>query len=98
VQVASAARVPVVLDCGGADGPVSEELLQKVSVISPNETELARLTGRPTDSAAEISSAAGLLKQQQVRALALRSTVHIVRTKSGQEAHQQEASGGFVSN
>jgi sugar/nucleoside kinase (ribokinase family) len=68
VQVASAARVPVVLDCGGADGPMSEALLQKVSVISPNESELARLTGRPTDSAAEISSAAGLLKQQQVRA------------------------------
>ncbi|GAQ79613.1 ribokinase [Klebsormidium nitens] len=63
--VAESAGVTVVLDCGGADGPVSEALLQKVSVISPNETELARLTGRPTDTPDEVNGAAGLLKRQQ---------------------------------
>lgn len=60
----------VILDCGGADGPVSKALLQKVSVISPNETELARLTGQPTGTADEISSAAALLKQQQASGIA----------------------------
>ena len=35
----------VVLDCGGADRPISEELLSRIDYVSPNETELARLTG-----------------------------------------------------
>lgn len=33
----------VVLDAGGADGPLSDALLKHVRVLSPNETELARL-------------------------------------------------------
>ncbi len=45
MQVAYAAGVQVTLDCGGVEGPVTPELLQNVSIISPNETELARLTG-----------------------------------------------------
>lgn len=40
----------VILDAGGADGPLSAELLAAVDVLSPNETELARITGLPTDS------------------------------------------------
>ena len=35
----------VVLDCGGADEAISDELLSLVAYLSPNETELARLTG-----------------------------------------------------
>lgn len=35
------------MDCGGAQGPISDSLLQNVSILSPNETELARLTGDP---------------------------------------------------
>ena len=45
VQVAYEAGVQVTLDCGGIEGPVTPELLHSVSIISPNETELARLTG-----------------------------------------------------
>ena len=43
--LAAAAGVPVVLDCGGVEGPLSSELLRHLTVLSPNETELARLTG-----------------------------------------------------
>ncbi len=45
LQVAVDSGVTVVLDCGGADGPISAELLNLVAYLSPNETELARLTG-----------------------------------------------------
>ena len=45
LQVAVSSGVTVVLDCGGADGPISAELLTLVAYLSPNETELARLTG-----------------------------------------------------
>ena len=45
VQIASETGVTVVMDCGGVEDPISEELLKSVSVLSPNETELARLTG-----------------------------------------------------
>ncbi len=43
--IAAEAGVPVILDCGGVEGPISPELLRSVSILSPNETELARLTG-----------------------------------------------------
>ena len=45
LQGAREREVTVVLDCGGADGPIPEELLSRVNYLSPNETELARLTG-----------------------------------------------------
>ena len=35
--------MPVILDAGGADAPISNELLQLITVLSPNETELFRL-------------------------------------------------------
>jgi ribokinase len=42
---ARAAGVPVILDAGGEDAPLPPALLACVDVVSPNETELARLTG-----------------------------------------------------
>jgi ribokinase len=33
----------VILDCGGRDDPISDELLDNITYISPNETELLRL-------------------------------------------------------
>lgn len=60
-QVAQAARkagVPVVLDAGGMDGPFPPQLLNFVDILSPNETELARITGMPTESFEEIAQAA----------------------------------------
>lgn len=46
MQLGSAAGVTVVLDCGGADADVDPELLKHLTIISPNESELANLTGR----------------------------------------------------
>lgn len=46
VQLGSAAGVTVVLDCGGEDADVDPELLKHLTIISPNESELANLTGR----------------------------------------------------
>ena len=43
--IAKEAGVPVLLDCGGVEGPIAPELMQSVTTLSPNETELARLTG-----------------------------------------------------
>ena len=45
VQVVTEAGRPVILDCGGGEEPISDELLRHLTVLSPNETELARLTG-----------------------------------------------------
>ena len=45
--IAKEAGVPVLLDCGGVEGPIASELMQSITTLSPNETELARLTGRP---------------------------------------------------
>ncbi|KAI3695297.1 hypothetical protein L1987_78292 [Smallanthus sonchifolius] len=60
IQVAKAARsagVPVILDAGGMDAPVPVELLKHVDILSPNESELARLTGMQTESFEQISLA-----------------------------------------
>lgn len=54
-------QVPVVLDVGGDDGPIAPELLACLSVISPNETELERLTGMPADTAKSAEAAARVL-------------------------------------
>ena len=45
LQVVAEAGRPVILDCGGGEEPISDELLCHLTVLSPNETELARLTG-----------------------------------------------------
>lgn len=58
IQVARIAKlhgVPVLLDAGGVEGPISPDLLSCLSILSPNETELSRLTGRPTDSMEKVS-------------------------------------------
>lgn len=39
------------------DAPISQELLNFVDIFSPNESELGRLTGMPTESFEQISNA-----------------------------------------
>ncbi len=63
---ARAAQVPVVLDAGGMDRPLSSELLESITVLSPNETELARLTGMPTADEAGVIAAARSLQARGV--------------------------------
>ena len=38
----------VLLDCGGREEPLAPALLAGLALLSPNETELARLTGAPS--------------------------------------------------
>ena len=65
-QAAHAAGVPVVFDCGGADAPLPADILPLIAVLSPNETELARLTGMPTNSDAEVLRAAKAMQAKGV--------------------------------
>lgn len=63
-QLAAAAGVPVLLDAGGVDAPLSDALLQLLTTISPNETELQRLTGQQADSEPEVLAAAASLQKR----------------------------------
>jgi len=66
-QLAKSVGVPVVLDAGGSDdGPLPAALLACLAVCSPNETELARLTGMPTDDDIQVIAAARKLQAQGV--------------------------------
>lgn len=53
--------MPVFLDAGGVEGALDPELLSSVTLLSPNETELVRLTQMPTGTVAEVEAAAGKL-------------------------------------
>jgi len=66
-RLARAAGLPVVLDAGGIDAPLAAELLELVTCLSPNETELSRLTGLPTASDAQVLAAAQALTRGGVR-------------------------------
>lgn len=57
-EAAHAAGVPVVLDFGGDESPVSPRLLELCTVVSPNETELARVTRRPAEEEKAVEEAA----------------------------------------
>ncbi|KAJ0257208.1 Ribokinase [Hirschfeldia incana] len=60
LQVAKAVKkagVPVILDVGGMDTPIPNELFDSIDILSPNETELSRLTGMPTETFEQISQA-----------------------------------------
>lgn len=63
---AHAAGVPVVLDAGGDEQPISPALLACVTYLSPNETELARLTGLPTEGEAAVLAACAALHARGV--------------------------------
>lgn len=57
-QIASAAGVPVILDAGGVDTPLPRDILPHLSILSPNESELSRITGLPVISEADAEQAA----------------------------------------
>jgi len=68
--------VPVVLDVGGVEGPIWDELLRCLAVLSPNETELQRVTDLPTGNMDEIKAAAQLLLNKVSSNDAQNSSVH----------------------
>lgn len=99
-KAAAKAGVPVLQDMGGEDRPISDELLRLLSYISPNESELQRLTGMPTGSEADVVAAATSLIARGTRnvlvTLAERGSV-LVRS-SGPVLRQEAAPipGGVV--
>jgi len=66
-EAAAAAGVPVLLDIGGEDRPLSENMARLVDFLCPNEGELGRLTGLPTGSEAEVLAAAAALQAEGAR-------------------------------
>ncbi|CAM6036804.1 unnamed protein product [Sphagnum compactum] len=75
-KVARIAKVPVIMDAGGAEGPIPEELLKFVTVLSPNETELARLTGMPTKSLEDVIDAASKIQEMGVKQVLVKMGEH----------------------
>ncbi|XWS27469.1 hypothetical protein CRYUN_Cryun26dG0117700 [Craigia yunnanensis] len=71
IQVAKAAArsvgVTVIMDAGGMDAPMPQELLNFVDILSPNESELGRLTGTPTENFEQISQAAAKCHKMGVK-------------------------------
>lgn len=53
----------MLLDAGGVDTPLDPELLLHLTVLSPNETELQRITGLPTATEDDLLAAAHALQQ-----------------------------------
>jgi len=45
-KIAKSLNIQIVLDVGGEDTPISMELISLLDIISPNETELERITGQ----------------------------------------------------
>ena len=56
-RTAKQAGTMVILDVGGRDEPLSEELLNLVDILSPNETELERVIGHKVQTFEEAKHA-----------------------------------------
>lgn len=64
---ASKAGIPIVQDVGGADRPISKEILKLVDFLAPNESELQRLTNMPTSTEEQVLAAARELIKRGAR-------------------------------
>lgn len=69
---ASAAGVPVILDPAPAVADLPDELIRSVTIISPNESELAVLTGMPVDTVAQAVEAARALMARRVETVVVK--------------------------
>jgi len=92
-KIAKDAGVPVVLDAGGKEGDIGNGLLACVTTLSPNETELARITGMPTDTEEQITQAARLLFERGVQMLLVKlgSKGSLLLRGEGQAPVRQQA-------
>ncbi|KAF5832813.1 Ribokinase-like protein [Dunaliella salina] len=68
-KLAKAANVPVYMDAGGMEGPLDPQILACLTLLSPNETELNRLTNMPTENEEQIEAAAKMLQGMGVEAV-----------------------------
>jgi ribokinase len=75
LEAAHAARragVPVIFDVGGNAGKMLPSLLPLIDILSPNEQELAVLSGMPTHTNEDILSAARALQARGAHALLIK--------------------------
>lgn len=77
-------NVPMILNPAPAV-PLSDELLSRVTYLTPNETELSVLTGHPVDTLDQIKEAAQMLLDRGVK--------HVVATLGDKGALLADASG-----
>lgn len=61
---AQSAGAVVYLDMGGEDTPISGDLLGRVTFLTANETELARVAARPTDTDEEVRAAVAHIRER----------------------------------
>ena len=52
------------LDCGGRDEPIPNDLLANLDYISPNETELERLIGEKLNTDDKIENLVAIIKNK----------------------------------
>jgi ribokinase len=64
-EVAATARVPVILNPAPAQ-PLGDDLLQRISILTPNESEAELLTGIPVTDFQSASTAADVLRAKGV--------------------------------
>ena len=77
-------NVPLILNPAPAV-PLSDELLSRVTYLTPNETELSVLTGHPVDTLDQIKEAAQMLLDRGVK--------HVIATLGDKGALLADASG-----
>lgn len=77
-------HVPMILNPAPAV-PLSDELLSRVTYLTPNETELSVITGHPVDTLDDIKAAAQMLLDRGVK--------HVVATLGDKGALLADASG-----
>ncbi|KAG1671089.1 hypothetical protein FOA52_000761 [Chlamydomonas sp. UWO 241] len=85
-HAAAAVGVPVMQDVGGEDRPMDDRLLALLPYVTPNESELARLTGMPVASDEEALAAAHALQARGAR--------HVVVTLGKRGALMLEEASG----
>lgn len=75
-KIARGASVPVVMDAGGFDEPLPQDLLKAITVLSPNETELSRITGLPCDTLEQVLVAAAKIQEVGVKQVLVKRGEH----------------------
>nr|CCA26659.1 ribokinase putative [Albugo laibachii Nc14] len=82
-------NVPVFWDTGGRDQAIPQELFQYITLICPNETELARLCSLPVTNEEEAIQAAWSLQKKGANdilvTLGQKGSIHVPRTSMDDE-------------
>eukprot|EP00455_Lapot_gusevi_P005814 TRINITY_DN12488_c0_g1_i1.p1 TRINITY_DN12488_c0_g1~~TRINITY_DN12488_c0_g1_i1.p1 ORF type:complete len:307 (+),score=102.17 TRINITY_DN12488_c0_g1_i1:56-976(+) len=90
-RIAKEAGVTVMMDVGGRAEALPAEFLPHISILSPNETELARITGMSTASDQEVEAACQALLSQGVQAILVKLGSRGSLYVSSQEVIRQAA-------